>query len=556
MTHDVLPPVPLPPFDTTTPISEFIDTIRGRDQRQSRLVWENYTDIEHLHALTLDRPPELDTRVFDHFANTSALLGAVNHIDKTHADALLNESLALIRRIPLIGRCLYDGTINQQQFQQLVSATDLVDGWPSAPHVDKQIAQELCDNGAGSTRRLRDLANRAIFAHDPDAMRRRAEQALVRRTATLRPRPDGMAHFGITAAAEDGQLAMAAVEALIAAAICPHDPRKKNARRSDAAMQTLQGLAVMCQCEREDCAATPSEGGMSDRHARIVVHVICQDETLNEDSSGSDGDGDPDEDNPDEGPGDDGSGDGGPSPDSDSDSDSPVDDRPGDSGPRESERSGFLDGYGVITADHVRAIAARPDAIVRPLNPKPGQTLPTHQPGDPYRFSAALDTFIRARDGYCVFPGCNKPAWASDLDHVDEFNHRHPAAGGQTCARDANTKCRYHHLIKTFGEWLDDQFVDAEGFTRVTVTSPDGITVLGRGHNNEALFPALRTVRFQKPPPRGPTTTPDDLDSGGPGPQRSRTRTADKHARRRRARELNRRLRELHDLGPPADDRR
>uniref|UniRef100_UPI00056FC7CD DUF222 domain-containing protein n=1 Tax=Tomitella biformata TaxID=630403 RepID=UPI00056FC7CD len=131
-------------------------------------------------------------------------------------------------------RCLYDGTINQQQFQQLVSATDLVDGWPSAPHVDKQIAQGLCDNGAGSTRRLRDLANRAIFAHDPDAMRRRAEQALVRRTATLRPRPDGMAHFGITAAAEDGQLAMAAVEALIAAAICPHDPRKKNARRSDA----------------------------------------------------------------------------------------------------------------------------------------------------------------------------------------------------------------------------------------------------------------------------------------------------------------------------------
>ncbi|WP_235174944.1 DUF222 domain-containing protein [Tomitella biformata] len=547
----------LPPADTVS-VAGLIDNIRGRDHRQSRLAWEIYTDIERIHALTLDRPPELDTRVFDHFANSSALLGAVNHIDKSHADALVNEALALVHRIPLTGLCLYDGIINQRQFQLLVSVTDLVDGWPSAPDVDKQIAKDLQDNGPGSTRRLRDLTKRAIFAHDPDAVRRRAEQARARRTATVRPRPDGMAHLGITAPAEDAQLAMAAVEALIAAAICPHDPRKKNARRSDAAMNTLQGIPLVCQCGREDCTATPRGAGMSDLHARIVVHVICQDGTLGGDSHDGGG---PDEGGPQDSP------DGGPGsedPGGDGSDDGPGDDGPSDDGPHNSgpecggdaERPGFLDGYGVITADHVRAIAQRPDAIIRPLNPKPGQALPTHQPGDPYRFSAALDTFIRARDGYCVFAGCNKPAWACDLDHVDEFNHDDPAAGGQTSAGGANAKCRYHHLIKTFGEWLDDQFVDADGRTRVTVTSPDGVTIEGRGHTNEMLFPALRTVRFQKPPPRGPTTPAADDPNNGSGPRRTRTRTADKHARRRRERELNRRFRELHDFGPPPDDRR
>lgn len=529
-------------------VSGLIETIRGRGQRHCRIAWENYTDIEHLHALSLDRPPELDTRVFDHFANTSALLGAVHHIDKTHADAMLNESLALVHRIPLIGRCLHDGVINQQQFQLLVTVTDLVDGWPSAPDIDKQISDDLRDNGAGSTRRLRDLANRAIFAHDPDAVRRRAERALARRTATVRARPDGMAHFSVTATSEDTQLTMAAVKALVATTICARDPRTKGARCSDAAMSILQGIAVSCRCKSDDCPATPSAGGISDQHARIVVHVICQDGTLGGDNP------EPRSSDPD-GTGPDGAGPDGTGPDRE-DPVGPHDAAPRESGPTvraESDRPGFLDGYGVITADHVRDIARRPDTIIRPLNPKPGQALPTHQPGDPYRFSAALDTFIRARDGYCVIPGCNKPAWACDLDHVHEFDHHNPAAGGHTCPGNGNAKCRYHHLLKTFGNWLDDQYVDAEGQTCVTLTSPDGVTVIGRGHTNDVLFPALRTVRFQKTPAHEPAITDQ---SAGPGPRRSRTRTADKHARRRREREFNRRLRELHDLGPPPDDYR
>lgn len=531
-TPTTLPPTHLPPLSSTVTVSEIIETMDSFERRKSRLAWENYIRVNHLHRLTFDAPPELDTRVFDHFANTAAILAAVHHIDKSHSEALLRESIALVHHIPEIGQCLKNGTINQRQFQQLVSATDLSNGWPSAHAIDLHIAHELRQNGPGSSRRLRDMALRIIFEHDPDAIRRKEEAALARRKVTMRPRRHGMAHLGIIASAEDTKLALEAVEALINAALCSKDSRDVNARRSDAAICSIRGIPLVCDCGRDDCPATTASAGLSDQHARIIVHVICQDSTL---QNPDDTDGPSDPDGPD-----------GPSgPDDPDRPPRPQPSSPPSRPPRtDRDHPGFLDGYGVISADHVRRLARRPDAVIRPLNPQPGQALPTHQPSDPYRFSAALDTFIRARDGYCVFPGCNLPAWRCDLDHVDEFDHTHPELGGQTCPGNGNAKCRFHHLFKTFSRWIDDQFIDSDGRTCTEFTSPHGITA--RGRNNESLFPGLRAIRFQKPrkPPDPQEPRPT---ASGAGPQRSRTRTADKHARRRRERERNRMIREFHD---------
>ena len=94
----------------------------------------------------------------------------------------------------------------------------------------------------------------------------------------------------------------------------------------------------------------------------------------------------------------------------------------------------FMDGHGVISAAHLRDLLARDDVRVRPLNPQSGEqartSLPTYLPSDPYRPSTALDTFIRARDGYCTIPGCDQPAWKCDIDHVQEYDHDNPGEGG------------------------------------------------------------------------------------------------------------------------------
>ena len=86
--------------------------------------------------------------------------------------------------------------------------------------------------------------------------------------------------------------------------------------------------------------------------------------------------------------------------------------------------------------------------------------LPATQPGDQYRPSVVLDSYIRIRDCYCMWPGCDKKAWGADLDHTREYNHHDPEAGGCTHPSEMKTLCRFHHLLKTYTDWLDDQYPD------------------------------------------------------------------------------------------------
>lgn len=71
-------------------------------------------------------------------------------------------------------------------------------------------------------------------------------------------------------------------------------------------------------------------------------------------------------------------------------------------------------------------------------------------PSDPNRYlpSAALDRYVRLRDRTCQFPGCNRPAEFTDLDHRIAF-----AAGGRTTAANLWCLCRHHHRLKHEGGW-------------------------------------------------------------------------------------------------------
>ena len=86
----------------------------------------------------------------------------------------------------------------------------------------------------------------------------------------------------------------------------------------------------------------------------------------------------------------------------------------------------------------VLAEALRGGAKVAPL------WLPGAEPEAGYRPSARLAEFIRIRDLFCWFPGCDVPADRCDIDHVI------PWPVGSTHPSNLNCKCRSHHLMKTF----------------------------------------------------------------------------------------------------------
>ncbi|MBT1192974.1 HNH endonuclease, partial [Rhodococcus kroppenstedtii] len=219
---------------------------------------------------------------------------------------------------------------------------------------------------------------------------------------------------------------------------------------------------------------------------------------------------------------------------------------------------GFVAGLGIISGAHVRDLAHDPDAIIRPLGDGTDTPLPATQPADPYRPSAALDAYVRARDQYCTWPGCNTPAWDGDLDHITEYDHAHPERGGQTSATGLGAKCRFHHLLKTFGDFVDDQYDDPDNPGRIvrTVTIPEGRTVLGPAHTGFDTHPGLDMIVFGDPPatsrPSSPTPrtpTPDQ-----PEPTRPAPRTEQKHARRRQERNRNRLRNNLNGIRPPEPD--
>ncbi|SFA59524.1 hypothetical protein SAMN05444374_1142 [Rhodococcoides kroppenstedtii] len=214
---------------------------------------------------------------------------------------------------------------------------------------------------------------------------------------------------------------------------------------------------------------------------------------------------------------------------------------------------GFLPGIGIISGAHVRDLAADPGTIIRPLGDGTDTPLPATQPSNPYRPSAALDAYIRARDLFCTWPGCNRPAWDGDLDHITEYDHTHPERGGRTSATGLGAKCRFHHLLKTFADFVDDQYPDPTDPSRLirTITIPDGRTVLGPAFTGHDIHPGLDAIVFGDPPIAG---TPKPPPKRAPAErQRPAPRTEQKHARRRQERNRNRLRRVItpDDTPPP-----
>ncbi|WP_207843505.1 DUF222 domain-containing protein [Williamsia soli] len=573
---------------------------------QGYLEWARYAYAAELHRQLEAESVASHDFLQDAYVQTAARVALANRLSQTAAESHLTCALALRDRLPSVALALKHGLVASHHIPKIVSRTDLIEGTDHAADIDRDIAESLRGKGSWSTKAMRDMIDATIFRRDPDLVREDRKDAKDKRGVWSEGEQNGMGSLTATLSAEHTAMIMKRLE-MLAKSTCRRDPRKKAQRMSDALFAITMGREFACLCDEDEehpCEAeiwplprTQKIGGVD---VKIVLHAIANQSTL---------DGDDDE-------------------------------------------PGYLEGHGVISAEHARDLAEQDTTKVRPTGnkkrpapkaapepaPEPAETasgsetpatadvsdahttadpgedvasesegrntssdtagahgacsssqpnrkarraakkaatrtmnmpappkdprlgslkdvdwdkvtprafevipLPPVKPGDHYRPSAVLDAFLRMRDLYCMWPGCNKTAWTADLDHTTEYNHENPAAGGHTHPTGMKALCRFHHLLKTHSDWVDDQYMDSRGRTRTVVITPEGRTYDGPAWTGDDLFPALQNIEWQDAAPAPPRRPQPDQ------PTRTRSRTEDKHRRRQQERNRNRLRRELLD---------
>ncbi|NVN50400.1 HNH endonuclease signature motif containing protein [Mycolicibacterium hippocampi] len=498
--------------------------------------------IAELVDRCVDEDDERGRWAVDPWDHTAARVAAALTVGHRRASGQMRIAVALRYRLPKVAALFSAGALSARVISELTWRTQLVEDHALITLIDAELADKAVRWGPLSVVVLGRAIDAVIERYDPEAVRRARE---VIRTRDF--------HIG---ACEDtneftvvwGRLSPTDAAALRAritamvAGVCPDDPRTAGERWADAVGALGHGNTVLtCRCGGEHCPATPAPS------SSVVIRVIADqaavdaarkliaaqnaehaqstaaqnpepaenaenaepEPTLADDAENAE----PDEDiEPEAMPVAE------PEPESE-----PADDV--DSMPSRLTDAGLavLPGRGVIPTA-VLAEALRGGAKVAPL------WLPGPDPEPHYRPSARLAEFIRVRDMFCRFPGCDVPADRCDIDHVE------PWPLGPTHPSNLNCKCRSHHLMKTFwggpDGWRDRQLPDAT----VIWTAPDGRTYTTKP-GSRLFFPSYTLATADLPPPAcGPPIHPGRTAMM---PRRRRTRAADNAASIKAERALN-----------------
>ena len=433
----------------------------------------------------------------------------------------IHQAAMLLERLPGTLAALEAGRISLSHARVVVEQTE-----QCSPQTARAVDGALWSRSPRerTPTQMRETVRRLVARIDPEAVRRRPEQA--RRGRELRYWSDDDGATGVIQMrmpAGEARGVYAVVDALARAAGDPPDgeARTLGQKRLDVARDAILDSATRqdgdgCCCGHEDgepaTHTTDSAEGPAGAPAEGPAEGPAEDSAA--DSAGED---------PAEGASDDSTED---------PADAPAQTVPGRDplrGVREgssspvraevrvtigwdvlaglSQRPAELEGHGPIPAVLARRLAADPDATWRRLFTDPVTGSATHLDSRRYRPPAALQELVRSRDLTCAAPGCRMPAARCDLDHVVPYDHGHPdGRGGAGRTREGNLRpcCRRHHRIKTLGDWTAALAPDpGGGRTPVVVwTSPSG-------HRWWVRSPEL------EPPPweRDPDTDPDTADA-------------------------------------------
>ena len=131
----------------------------------------------------------------------------------------------------------------------------------------------------------------------------------------------------------------------------------------------------------------------------------------------------------------------------------PVTSAAADHGPETDAATASASGMDSLARMLSAALLAARTAVKRAAEPAGGsgraRARCSHARSVPgYRVPASMRALIEARDQYCGFPPCRRPAAACDMDHATPYDQ-----GGLTCLCNLYPECRRHHQLKGLRTW-------------------------------------------------------------------------------------------------------
>ncbi len=301
----------------------------------------------------------------DTTAAVAAEVAARLRISQGLATDKVHDARAMRERLPQTAEVFLAGDIDYRAFGTIVSRTELIVEPDALARVDELVAVNVARWPSLTRGRLAAKVDAIVARVDADAVRRRKERQL-EREIWIGADTDGISQITGSLYTVDAHALDTRLNAL-AATVCEHDPRTKQARRADAMGALAAGADRLgCRCGRTDCAA-----GKRPAASPVTIHVIASQDTLN----------------------------GGQTP------------------------ACQISAEGLITPELIAELAK--SAKLVPLV-HPGYAPP--EPG--YRPSKALADFVRARDLTCRFPGCDVSAINCQLDHTIPYADGGPTHAG------------------------------------------------------------------------------------------------------------------------------
>lgn len=399
-------------FDPAAP-AQLVGAVADTARAEARLIATRMVAVADLLA---QRTAELNVdgvhpnyMILTGFARASAEVGAALNLTPGAASRLVGQAEALRDRLPRLADLLADGQTDWRTVEIVIARTRFV-----SSTVMVQIDQELADCITGwqcwSDGRIKTTVDARVRSLDPAAVCER-EHATDRRRVDVSPRGDGTAKIDAIVTTRAG-LTFDAKLSEMSATLCAKDPRTKDQRRSDAIEALAEGRELSCECGRADCPARSTSEPAEP--VKVVVNVIAERDTVVSDGAAP----------------------------------------------------GYVCGYGVVDAEQVRELADQGTTRLV-TEPKVDAAAALR-----YQPTVSVQRWVRCRDLTCRFPGCEHPAEDCDVDHTVPFDHGSPSRGGLTVPENLKCLCRFHHRLKTFGGWTDEQYADGT----VVWTSPSGKT--------------------------------------------------------------------------------
>ena len=526
-----------------------------------------------------DGEDERDRWACDGWDSVAAEVAAALSLTHRRASTQMHLAHALRTRITKTAAKLANGDLSLRTATTIAWRTKLVDDPTILATIDAELADKATRFGSLSDKALDNAIDAVLAEHDPDAVieHRDADR---NRDVQFGKRDDttGTTSLYGSLTNVDAALFDRRLRAM-ATSVCANDPRTTGQRRSDAVALLITGAdRLPCRCGNTECPATTAP---DTRAGHIVIHVVADHTAVQqaqqantatkaeaqarrtaktthklEEAATTEGIGQPAEPTDDEGntgnTGDTGdkrdTGDKAPAiphdgptttPDKSAEAEPAEPDNPKESPPQPNsgKRTAALQGGGVIPAPLLAELLDT-GATAKPLR------TPAAAPEPRYRPSAALATWVRARDQTCRFPGCHTPAERCDLDHTIPDSQ-----GGPTHPSNLACLCRKHHLLKTFWtEWSETQHPDGT----IVWTTPAGKNYTTHP-GSKIAFPNWNTTTATLPAPIRPTrpAKATNPDRGLQMPRRQRTRKADQAQRIKTERGNNVQARQRYS--PPAE---